>query len=39
VPKGLSAGAVVADLTGDKRADVVLWNDEELFVLAPKGAR
>jgi hypothetical protein len=39
VPKGLSAGAVAADLTGDKRTDVVLWNDEELFVLAPRGAR
>jgi hypothetical protein len=39
VPKGLSAGAVIADLTGDKRADIVLWNDDELFVLAPKGGR
>lgn len=39
VQKGLAAGAVIADLTGDKRADVVLWNDDELFVLAPKGGR
>jgi hypothetical protein len=39
VPKGLTAGAMHADLTGDSRADVVLWNDEELFVLTPKAAR
>jgi hypothetical protein len=39
VEKGLSAGALHADLTGDGRIDVVLWNDEEVFVLAPKAAR
>jgi hypothetical protein len=39
VPKGLAAGAVHADLTGDGRTDVVLWSEEELYVLAPRGAR
>lgn len=39
VPKGLSAGALLADLTGDGRADVVLWNDDEVFVLTTKGGR
>ena len=34
-----SAGALLADLTGNTRADAVLWNDEELFVLAPRGGR
>ena len=39
VPKGLAAQAVLADLTGDHRPDVVLWNEDELFVLTTQGAR
>lgn len=37
VPKGLAAGSLLTDLTGDGRPDVVLWNEEELFVIAPRG--
>lgn len=39
VQKGLAAQAVLADLTGDRRPDVVLWNEDELFVLTTQGAR
>lgn len=39
VPKGLAPGALLTDLTGDGRREVVLWNDDELFVLGTKGGR
>jgi|GEM_PF-2449901 len=39
VPKSLVAEAVVADLTGDGRAEAVLWTEDELYVLSPRGPR
>jgi hypothetical protein len=39
VPKPLAAAALVADLTGDERDEAVLWNDGEVYVLAPRGPR
>jgi hypothetical protein len=39
VPTGkpLEPQAVVADLTGDGRSEAVMWNDEALFVVMPRG--
>jgi hypothetical protein len=37
VERGLTAGALVLDLDGDRRSDVVLWNDERLLVVLPRG--
>lgn len=39
VPKPLVPGALLADLTGDGRAEAVLWTEEDLYVLSPRGAR
>ena len=39
VPKTLVPGALLADLTGDGRAEAVLWGDEDLYVLSPRGPR
>jgi hypothetical protein len=37
--KPLSAAAVVSDLTGDGRADALLWNEDSIFLLVPEGTR
>jgi hypothetical protein len=39
VPKPLEPQAVIGDLTGDGRPEIVAWNEDTLFLVVPSGSR
>ncbi|MFM8980874.1 MAG: hypothetical protein ACKOSS_10510 [Planctomycetia bacterium] len=39
LPRAVAPAALLEDLDGDGRSEAVLWGEDELFVLAPRGPR